>query len=767
VVAWINAEDREEMLAGYAQLAAGRGLAADGPDSAEAARRVRHWLEVGGEHCLLVLDNVNSADVLRPFLPAAGHAQVIITSSKASLAGLGAGVPVDVFTDSQATAFLAERTGLDDQSGALAVAQELGCLPLALAQAGAVIAGQRLDYPTYLTRLAAVTLDDYLTRPEADPYPRGTAETITLALDAAALRDDAGGLARRLLGALALLSPAGAPRALVAQAADASAEAADAALGRLADWSLVTFSVDGSAVSAHRLIMRVVRERSAADGSLATSAGEVIRALQAMLPAEEDAWRHPVLMQEFVTQVTALSGHLDTRPGLLGGQAEEEFLELLVWAGWYLDKISDLSRAIPLLERALTDCQRVLGPDHPGVLSTRNYLAVAYQSAGRLDEAIALHEQVLADRQRVLGTEHPDTVSTRHNLAYVYESAGRLDEAIALFEQVLADFQRVLGSDHLHILATRNNLALAYKSAGRLDEAIALFEQVLADAEQVLGPDHPNTLATRDNLAASYQFAGRLDEAIALFEQVLADRQRVLGTDHPGTLTTRHNLAYAYEFAGRLDEAIALFEQVLADRQVVLNPDHPSTLSTRHGLAAAYRSAGRLDEAIALFEQVLADEQRVLGGDHPSTLITHHNLAGAFQAAGRVDEAIALYGQVLADHQRVLGSDHPGTLASRHNLAGAYQAAGRVDEAIALFRQVLADRLRVLGANHPDSLATRNSLAGAFQAAGRVDEAIGMFEQVLADAERVLGAGHPIAQTIRKNLDAARVGDGSVGGSAR
>jgi hypothetical protein len=126
VVAWINAEDREEVLAGYAQLAAGLGLAADAPDSAEAARRIRHWLEADGQRCLLVLDNAVSAEELRPFLPAAGHAQVIVTSSNASLAGLGKGVPVDVFTQDQATAFLAERTGLDDLPGALTLARGWG-----------------------------------------------------------------------------------------------------------------------------------------------------------------------------------------------------------------------------------------------------------------------------------------------------------------------------------------------------------------------------------------------------------------------------------------------------------------------------------------------------------------------------------------------------------------------------------------------------------------------------------------------------------------
>ena len=49
VVAWLDASGREQLLAGYRQLAAGLGLAGDSPDSAQAAARVRPWLETGGE----------------------------------------------------------------------------------------------------------------------------------------------------------------------------------------------------------------------------------------------------------------------------------------------------------------------------------------------------------------------------------------------------------------------------------------------------------------------------------------------------------------------------------------------------------------------------------------------------------------------------------------------------------------------------------------------------------------------------------------------
>ena len=38
----------------------------------------------------------------------------------------------------------------------------------------------------------------------------------------------------------------------------------------------------------------------------------------------------------------------------------------------------------------------MLGPDHPDPLESRNYLATAYQDAGRTGKAINLHEQTLS-----------------------------------------------------------------------------------------------------------------------------------------------------------------------------------------------------------------------------------------------------------------------------------------------------------------------------------------------------------------------------------
>ena len=218
LVAWIDATDRASVLAGLAQVAAAAGLGPAGEDAVVLAAGVRHWLEGDGERRLVVFDNAVGLDALRPFVPAGGAAQVVITSSRRSAADLGTGVPVDVFTAAEALAFLAQRTGLDDAAGARELAAELGFLPLGMAQAAALIAREHLGYRTYLGRLRALPLADYLGRVEGDAYPYKTAEAIVLSLRSVEEADPSGWCAR-LMSLVSVLAETGVSRRLLHLAA--------------------------------------------------------------------------------------------------------------------------------------------------------------------------------------------------------------------------------------------------------------------------------------------------------------------------------------------------------------------------------------------------------------------------------------------------------------------------------------------------------------------------------------------------------------------
>ena len=129
-----------------ARLAAALGISEPAGDPHGAGQAVRGCLEADGERCLLVFDNVADVAGLRPFLPTAGRAQVVITTAWQEAATLGTGVAVPEFGEEEVAVFPAQRTGHPDDPDARELARQLGFLPLALAQAAAVIARQRLDY---------------------------------------------------------------------------------------------------------------------------------------------------------------------------------------------------------------------------------------------------------------------------------------------------------------------------------------------------------------------------------------------------------------------------------------------------------------------------------------------------------------------------------------------------------------------------------------------------------------------------------------------
>lgn len=647
LVAWVSATDTSQILAGLADVAAKMGIGEPDADLQGLASAVRLRLEADGDRRLIVFDNAKDPDDLARVLPSAGRCQIVVTSNQVQAALLGQRVPVDVFTKPEALSFLAQRTNLADEPGADQVARELGYLPLALGQAAAMIAFQNLDYATFLHRVRTMPVQDYLIRMTWDPYPHSVGVAIALALYAAA-EGDRTGLRSGLIGLISLLSADGVSRALLHVAGQAGilgqpdsemaaeSEAVDDALGWLADASLITFSANRSAVSGHRLTMRVVRERAADDGTIARLGAGAVMLLSGVTSSLSDPAQNRAAARDAVKQILAVDEHLAHFSEQLDLMLTTEILRL---RGWVLERLNALgdsfSQVIEAGPSLIADCERVLGHDDLETLRARNNLASAYHMAGQLAVAIPLFERVLADCDRALGSDDVETLSARNNTASAYQDAGRLDEAIPMFENTVSDRERVLGQDHHQTLESRNNLADAYREAGRLDEAISMFKRSAADYERVLGRDHQYTLGSRNNLARAFEQAGRLDEAISMYERSLADCERLLEVNHPWTLQMRHNLAGAHRGAGGLSEAIELYQRTLAERETVLGRDHPDTLKTCGNLGLTYQAAGRLTEAILLLERTLSGREQVLGHDHPDTVKSRGDLARAGQSADK------------------------------------------------------------------------------------------------------------------------------------
>jgi hypothetical protein len=259
-VCWCPAETRTALLSALAGLAVTLGAATArgaGVDKVEeAAKAVLRRLAEQRATWLLVYDNVPAPDDIADVLPSAG-ARVLITSRFSDWSELADEVALDVLPLEKAVAFLESRRGYSDPAGAKALAEALGCLPLALDHAAAYCKRTQMQFGDYAKKISSL-ID---TAPRGAGHPRSVAATFDLAITEAVMHCPA---AETLMAYLAQCAPERIPMVLVEGALDNELNLM-AALGTLAEVSLLKHDPfeDGTpAVIVHRLVRAVARVRA-------------------------------------------------------------------------------------------------------------------------------------------------------------------------------------------------------------------------------------------------------------------------------------------------------------------------------------------------------------------------------------------------------------------------------------------------------------------------------------------------------------------------
>ena len=743
VLVWVPATSREAIVTGFAQAAGTVGVADQAQPAEAAAGRFTGWLAHTRRPWALILDNLASLADLEDLWPAGLAGQVVITTGlPAALFPAGPRIaPVGGFSRREVLAYLSARlTDFPDQRAeALELGADLDGLPLALAQAAAVMTLNRLSCREYRGRLGERR--QHMSAIRVDGVSPAVLATWSLAAESAHELPPAGA-AWPALALAAMLDSHGIPGAVITSPAGCSYVAGRPSTGDVADQTLVRAAMTNLARaglvsidpgSAARTVRMHPSVQAAVRAYLPTADFEqaVLAAAEALLQAwpEADESQDPLVQAPLVQALRDCAAALQSadsaapHPAAGGGFQDAQPQQSVLWKpeahpvlfrrGLSLEVDGLAESAVTYWQGMLVTSTRLLGGGHVNAVTARDRLAAAYESAGRFADAISVYSTALADRERNQGPEHPDTITAGGNLARAYSGAGRPAEAVLLYEQMVATADRHLGPGHPVTLAARAHLAGAYQAAARGKEALTAYQMLLADAERLLGARHQETLATRESLAAAFLASGQSKEAIEHYKRFAADTEAAAGRDHPDAIAARASLASAYRRGGKPKDAIALYQRLLADHERINGPDHPDTITARANLAFAYRSAGQLREAIGAYERTLADRERVQGRDHADTRSARAHLAAACQRAGRFGDAILHFGQALADSERMLGPGDLETLTARSSLAAAHFAAGRLAEVIPLLQRTLADSERYLGPAHPLTAAVRDNLEAA------------------------------------------------------
>jgi hypothetical protein len=204
-------------------------------------------------------------------------------------------------------------------------------------------------------------------------------------------------------------------------------------------------------------------------------------------------------------------------------------------------------------------------------------LASALIKAHRGREAERMLRRLHETEARLLGAEHPTVLTTAHNLAAALTVQRRFVAAEKIEREVLRAMREVLGGDDLETMSSAHNLCVVLAHQGRYAEAESAQREVLAAQERVLGKEHETTMVSAGNLAYVLTMQGKHAEAETMGRDVLATKRRVLGPEHPDTLTCTHNLACVVSMLGRHKEACTMLRATLEAQLRVIGLEHPHT----------------------------------------------------------------------------------------------------------------------------------------------------------------------------------------------
>ena len=455
VVWWVGAET-ETLSANYAAFARAKDLPEkDAQEREVVIDAVRRWFGQN-KGWLLIFDNAKGPEDIRPYLPKVATGHMLITSRHQSWRGVANPIAVKQWPREESIAFLCKRTGQDDKTGADVLAQALGDLPLALAQAAAYMEERSKTFDNYLKLYASRRKELWAKEKPPQDYPETVGTTWDLAIEEVKKDAPAG---MDILALCAYLAPDDIPRRAFSEANEFLPEtlrdelAVDDGFEALRRYSLIELTSER--LSLHRLVQAVVQDmldKTEKQDFWIETAVATIAGLWPQGTFDVRSWPE---CERMMPHSTACVRHAEKH------EIESTVLAaLLNGMGFYLHARAVYGEAEPLFRRALAIREAQLGKDHPDVAQSLNNLTGLLQAQGKYMEAEPLLRRALAITEAQLGKDHPVVATSLNNLAGLLRDQGKYTEAEPLLRRALAIYEAQLGKDHPNTVMVQENLKI-------------------------------------------------------------------------------------------------------------------------------------------------------------------------------------------------------------------------------------------------------------------------------------------------------------------
>ena len=171
--------------------------------------------------------------------------------------------------------------------------------------------------------------------------------------------------------------------------------------------------------------------------------------------------------------------------------------------------------------------------DRLGLSRTRAALAFCLMEHDleRLGEADALLQAALRDLLKSVGPSHIDTLLTRADLARLRQIQGRVPDAVTILRRVEVDLIRLLGREHPHVATVQQNLAQALLLLRDGSGAEAVIRRALATSRSSFGEFSLAYATSALNLSLALSMQRRNEREATAMLQAAKEACRHLGVE--------------------------------------------------------------------------------------------------------------------------------------------------------------------------------------------------------------------------------------------
>jgi tetratricopeptide (TPR) repeat protein len=759
VVWWIPADQLPLVRSSLAALASRLGLEeaeATGIEGAaaaalEALRRGQPY-----DRWLLIFDNADQPEDFPDYIPQ-GPGDVLITSRNPTWQETIDTVQVDVFSRKESQEFLLKRGPAElTEPDTDLLAEKLGDLPLALDQAGAMLAETGMPVDEYI-ELLDKQIVKIMAEGRSAEYPLSVTAAWTISVDSARKQLPQ---AQDLLRCCAFFGPEPIPRDVFRRGTQATGTRvsdlmADSillarAIRVLGRFALVT--IGGRAILVHRLVQALIRDdlSEQEQTNYRHDVHLILAAAAPKDPANDRQWpRYRELLPHVVADATNLARCRDPN-------VREFVLNMMR----YLYLSGDLASCEAMSRHFIEQWTADSGPDDPSVLAARRYFSDLLRQLGRYSETYDLVEGTLENANRVLGDRHRVTLALRSGFGGDLRARGDFFAALKLDQETRVLTEEVFGANDPQTLNALSNLALDYELTSDYRKARELCQQahnMMNEAnETASGVSATSVLISWSNLAWAVRLEGRYSEARDVSEEAWDYGREKLGPEHYATLRAAVGLSIALRrIAPEREDALRIARESYETCQKRLGGRNPDTMAAAINLVNVQRVNGLLDEALELAADTVNRYPGIYGPEHPYNYGCIGNLALLSRATDNPEEARRLNERALAGLDERLTRDHDYSLVVAMNLASDLAMLGESSAARALSEDTLLRLLRVMGKMHPMTLGCAANLALDRRADGATAEAEALIAETMGHYEATLGISHPdaIAAAEGRRLD--------------